>query len=85
MSENQPEQIPLKNCALIKAPCTHEKCEQWIEIGVLKPGATLTEKQGMCVFHAIFMVLASPKPQPQTMRIPMPPGMIPPGLNPLRG
>ena len=86
MSENQPEQIVLEdNCPILKSPCPREKCAWWVEIGVLKPGATLPEKQGMCVFQAIFMVLASPKPQAQTMRIPMPPHMIPPGFNPLKG
>jgi len=81
MSENQ--EIPLKDCPILKSPCTREKCQWWVELAVMKPGATLPEKQGACVLIGLFMVLAAPRPQPQIMK--MPPSMIPPGFNPLKG
>ena len=85
MSENQPEQTPVKDCPILKSPCSHEKCQWWVELAVMKPGATLPEKQGVCVLIGLFMVLAAPRPQPQVVKMPMPPGMMPPGFNPLKG
>jgi len=61
-----------KTCRFSGEPCIGEACEQWIEIGVQKPGMMMPQKEGMCVFKALVLIGSSPKLMmaPQQMNIP---------------
>ena len=56
-----------KLCGFDKKPCIKNRCVQWTEIAVARPGMLAPQKEGMCVFQALLLVTGSPKPQMQTM------------------
>jgi len=75
MGDNHDEEkAKAKTCRFSGEPCIGEACEQWVEIGVQKPGMVMAQKQGMCVFKALVLISSSPKvmmaPQPQQLNIP---------------
>lgn len=66
-------EVKVKTCRFSGEPCIGEACEQWIEIGVTKPGMITPQKQGMCVFKALVLISSSPKVMmapPQQLNIP---------------
>ncbi|GAH53036.1 unnamed protein product [marine sediment metagenome] len=65
-------EVKVKTCRFSGEPCIGEACEQWVEMGVAKPGMITPQKQGMCVFKALVIVGMSPKVMapPQQINIP---------------
>jgi len=72
-NENQ-EVEQIKLCPFSQQLCIQGKCALWAEVAVMKPGITTPKKQGICVFIALCMILSTPKAQPMTRPIQMPPG-----------
>ena len=60
-NHNEEQKAKVKTCRFSGEPCIGEACEQWVEIGVQKPGMVMPQKQGMCVFKALVLIGNSPK------------------------
>jgi hypothetical protein len=53
----------IKVCPFFGEACKEDKCTLWTEIGVMRPGMIAPQKEGMCAFPALVLLIGTPRPQ----------------------